>query len=179
MLVSGTRLGGALNPLSSHTPKHGLLLLRQVQTFFPDSLLARCGALAPFRLCSCSQPQASALSPHQPRWVSRQAPQAGECWSALILCMGISHFALSTPVTVLSSMAPKLPPCPPPVAASESLPSVWKLFLLHSSFPEEQVLSLFLCLCFFLFSFDLPRYVGSFLSFGRSDVFCQHPVCVL
>ena len=68
---------------------------------FPDSLLASCGALAPFRLCSRNQPQsspwnltsearASAPSPHLSWWVSRQASQAGECWSALILCAGIS-----------------------------------------------------------------------------------------
>ena len=32
----------------------------------------------------------SALSPHPPRQVSRQASQAGECGSTLILCVGIS-----------------------------------------------------------------------------------------
>ena len=69
--------------------------------FFSDSLPASCGARAPFRLCSCSQPQsspcglafeawASAPSPHLPRWVSRQTSQAGESWSALILCVGSS-----------------------------------------------------------------------------------------
>ena len=54
----------------------------------------------PFRLCSRSQPQsspcdltkarASAHSPRPPRRVSRQASWAGECWSAPILCAGIS-----------------------------------------------------------------------------------------
>ena len=68
---------------------------------FPDSLPASCGTLAPFKLCSRSQPQsspwdltsearASARSPHPPRWVSRQAAWAGECWVAPILCAGIS-----------------------------------------------------------------------------------------
>ena len=68
---------------------------------FPDSLLASCGALAPFRLCSRSQPQsspwdltsearASAPSPCLPRRVSRQSSRAGECWLAPILCVGIS-----------------------------------------------------------------------------------------
>ena len=68
--------------------------------FFLDSLPASCGALAPFRLCSHSQPQsspwdltseaqASAPSPHPPQWVSRQASRDGECWSAPILCAGI------------------------------------------------------------------------------------------
>ena len=55
----------------------------------PDSLLSSCGAVAPFRLCSRSQPQsspwdltseagASALRPRLSRWVSRQASRAGE-----------------------------------------------------------------------------------------------------
>ena len=67
---------------------------------FLDSLLASCGALAPFRLCSHGQPQsspcyptkagASAPSSHPPQWVSRQASRAGECWSAPLLCAGIS-----------------------------------------------------------------------------------------
>ena len=68
---------------------------------FPDSLPASCGSLAPFRLCSCCQPQtspcdltsearASAPSPRPPRRVSRRASRAGECWSAPILCAGIS-----------------------------------------------------------------------------------------
>ena len=69
--------------------------------FFPDSHPASCGALAPFRLCSHSQPQsspwdltsearASAPSPRPPRRVSRQASRAGECWLALVLYAGIS-----------------------------------------------------------------------------------------
>ena len=98
--------------------------------FFPDFPTASCGILAPFRLCSRSQPQsspwdltseagASAPSPHLPRQVSRQASRAGECWSALILCAGISLLCLCIPVAALSSVSPKLPPCPPPVSASE------------------------------------------------------------
>ena len=69
--------------------------------FFLDSLPASCGSLAPFRLCSGSQPQsspwdptsearASAPSPRPPRQVSRQASRAGERWSAPSLCAGIS-----------------------------------------------------------------------------------------
>ena len=68
---------------------------------YPDSLPASRGTLAPFRLCSHSQPQsspwdltsearASAPSPHPPRRVSRQASRAGECWLAPILCVVIS-----------------------------------------------------------------------------------------
>ena len=33
----------------------------------------------------------------------------------------------------------------------KGLPIVWKLFLLHSSLPEVEVLSLFFCLCFLFF----------------------------
>ena len=88
--------------LSPRAPRNnGLLPFWQVQTFFLDSLPASSGALTPFRLCSCSQPQsspwdvaseaqASAPRPCPPRRVSRQASQAGECCSALLLCVRIS-----------------------------------------------------------------------------------------
>ena len=90
---------------------------------FPDSLLASCGTLAPFRLCSHSQPQsfpwgltskarASAPSPRPPRWGSRQASRAGECSSSPILCAGISPLCPLHP-RCCSSVAPKLPPPPP------------------------------------------------------------------
>ena len=152
--------------------------------------MASCGALAPFRLCSRSQPQsspwdlnsearASAPSSHPPLWVSRQSFQAGECWSPLIICAGNSLLCPLHPVAALSSMAPKFPPTHFPSPPVKGLPSVWKLFLLHSSFPEVQVPSLFFCLCFFLFSFALPRYMGSFLPFVKSEVFCQYSVGVL
>ena len=82
-------------------PKTMVSCLLGVPDFFLDSLLTSCGTLAPFRLCSLSQPQsspwdlifearASAPSPCLPQRVSRQASQAGECWSARILCAGIS-----------------------------------------------------------------------------------------
>ena len=68
---------------------------------FPDSLPASRGAVAPFRLCSRSQPQsshwdptsearASVPSPHLPWQVGRQASWAGECWLAPLLRAGIS-----------------------------------------------------------------------------------------
>ena len=60
------------------------------------------------------------------------------------------HLALCTPVAVLSSVALKLPPCHPQSLPVKGLPSVWKVFLLHSSLPEVQVPSLFFCLCFLL-----------------------------
>ena len=80
---------GKESPLFVH-PKQWSLASSAGPDFFPDSLPASCGALAPFRLCSCSQPpsspwdltseaRASAPSPHPPQWVSRQASQAGEC----------------------------------------------------------------------------------------------------
>ena len=109
MPVSAARLGGALpsagtqgrNPLSSCTPKQWSLACSSGPDFFPNSLLASGGTLAPFRLSSGSQPQsspwdltseaqASAPSPHLPWWVSRQASQVGECCSAPILCAGKS-----------------------------------------------------------------------------------------
>ena len=94
--ISGACSGGALKPLSSHTLKQWSLASQTVPDFPPDSLLAHCGTLAHFRLCSFRQPQssprdltfearASAPSPH-PSWpVSRQASQAGECWLVAIL----------------------------------------------------------------------------------------------
>ena len=129
---------------------------------FPDSLPASCGALAPFRLCSHSQPQsspwdptearASAPSPRLPRRVSRQASRAGECWSALILCAGISPLCpphLCGCSLLHGSEASQLhhPQSPP----TKGLPSVWKPFLLHSFLPLVQVPSLFFCLCLFFF----------------------------
>ena len=68
------------------------------------------------------------------------------------------HFALYTPVAVLSTVAPKLPP--PPSSPVKGLPIVWKLFLLHNSLPEVQVLSLFFCLCFFFFLLPYPGTWG-------------------
>ena len=139
--------------------------------FFLDSLPASCGALAPFRLCSRSQPQsspwdlnseagASAPSPLLPLQVSRQASQAGECWSALILCTGISLLCSLYPVAALCSVAPKFHPTQPLSLPVKGLPSVWKLFLLHSSLPEVQVPSLFFCLCFFFFLLPYPGTWG-------------------
>ena len=96
------------------------LASQAVPDFYPDSFLASCGALAPFKLCLRSQPQsspwdltskagASASSPHLPWQVSREALRlvsAGRHRSSVreSLC-----FALHTPVAVLSSVALKLP----------------------------------------------------------------------
>ena len=111
-------------PLSSLAPKQWSLVYPAGPDFFPDSLPASCGALAPFRLSSCSQQQsspwdptseaqASAPSPRPPQRVSRQASRAGECWSALILCAGISPLCPLHPcccALLCGSKAP--PPCP-------------------------------------------------------------------
>ena len=157
------------NPLSLHTPKQWSLASYAGPEFFPDSLPAICGALAPFRLCSRSEPQsspcdptearASAPSPRPPRRVSRQASQAGECCWALSLCAGISPLCPPHPcccALLRGSEAPHLrhPQSPP----AKGLPSVWKLFLLRSSLPLGQVPSLFFCLCF---SFFLLPYPGT------------------
>ena len=164
-------------------------LFSSSRSFPEDTLPASCAALAPFRLCSRSQPQSSpldptseagapALSPHPPQQVSRQASWADECWPALILVQVSLHFALHTLVAVLSSVAPKLPLSHPPSPPVKGLPSVWRLFLLHSSLPEVQFPSLLFCL-FSLFTFSLTMYMGSFLPFRRSEFFCQHSVGVL
>ena len=154
--------------------------------FSPDSLPASCGALTPFRLCSRRQPQsspcnptearASAPSPGPPRRVSRQASRAGECRLAPILSAGISPLCPLHPcccaVLCGSEASPLRHPQSPP---TKGLPSVWKPFLLHSSLalvrsrPYSFVS---------VFSFALPRYMGSFLPFGRSEGFCQHSVGV-
>ena len=123
-----------------------------------------------FSLVLTSEPGDSSPSSYPPWWVSRQASQAGEYWSAPILCAGI--FPLCPlhhcSCTLLCGSKASSPP-PPPSLPVKGLPSVWKLFILHISLPEVQVQSLFFCLCFFLFSFALPRYMGSFLTFGMSE----------
>ena len=150
--------------------------LRQLQTFSqtPSQLVA------PFRLCSRSQPQSSswdltskartsAASPHQPPLVSKQASQAGE-W-LVILCAGISPLCPLQPCCCTLIHGSKASPHHQPKSLLvKRLLTMWKLFLFHSSLPVVQVPSLFFCL-FFLFSFALPRYVGSFLPFGKPDVF--------
>ena len=132
---SGARSGCAVpsvgtlgrNPLSSHTPKQRFLASVAGPDFFPDSLPASCGALAPFRLCSHSQLQsspwgltsearASAHSPNPPQRVSKQASQAGGCWSAPILCAGIYPLCPPHPCccTLLHGSKASLPPNPQP-----------------------------------------------------------------
>ena len=176
MPVSGAPLRSTLNPLSSCTRKQRgkkkSLASSTAPAFFPDSLPASCDAVAPFRLCSRSQPQsspwdpiykagASAPSPHPSRWVSRQASRAGDCCSAPILCAGISPLCPPHPCCCVllhgSEASPLRHPQSPPV---KGLPSMWKPFLLHSSLPLVQVPSLFFCLCFFFLLLSYPGTWG-------------------
>ena len=194
MPVSGAPLSGTLKPLSSCTRKQRgkkkSFASLGAPDFFLHSLPASCGALAPFRLCSHSQPQsspwdltsearASASSSYPPRRLSRQASWAGECWSAVILCVGISLL------------------CPPHLCCCALLrgfynsPSATRSLRLQKGFLVCGNLSSFTApshwfrsrpyslSLFFLFSFALPRYMGSFLPFGRSEVFCQRSVGVM
>ena len=176
MPISGAPLSGALNPLSlrtrKQTGKKKSLASSAAPDFFPDSLQASCGALGPFRLCSHSQPQsspwdltsearASAPSPCPPQWVSRQASQAGECWLAPNFCAGISLLSSPHPcccALLRGSEASYL--CHPQSPPVKGLPTVWKPFLLHSSLPLVQVLSLFFYLCFFFFLLPCPGTWG-------------------
>ena len=168
MLISGAHLRSSLScvgtrsrkPLSSCTPREWSLASLEGPEFFPYSLPASCAAPAPFKLSSHSQPQsspwgltskawASAPSTHPPRQESRQLSQVGECWSApILLCRNLSTL-LSAPLLLRSPLWHlKFSPLYPPV---RGLPSVWKLFLLHSSLSEAQVPFLF----FFFFTFLL------------------------
>ena len=160
------------SPLLAH-PEAMVSCLFDSSRLFPGLLPASRGALAPFRLCSYSQPQsspwdltseagASAPSTPPPWRVSRQASQAGECWSAPILCAGISPLCPPHPCccALLRGSKASPPPTPPPSPPTKGLPSVWKPFLLHGSLSEVQVLSLFFCLCFFFFLLPYPGMWG-------------------
>ena len=165
--------------------KKSLLPFRQVQTFSrtPSRLAVvhwplRAVFTPPVLSLRSDGSQSLSSQPRPPQRVSRQASRAGEYRSAPILCAGISPLCPLHPYRCALLHGSKSFPPHPLSSAVKGLPSVWKLFLLHSSLPEVQVLSLFFCL-FFLFSFALPRDVGSFLPFGNSDVFCQCSVGVL
>ena len=172
MPISGAPLRGALNPLHCETKRQGKVsYLFCSSRPFPDSLLASCGALAPFRLCSRSQPQsspwdptearASAPSPHPPWRVSRQVSWTDECWSPPLLCAGISLLCPPHPCCCALLRGFESSPLhhlqSPP---AKGLPSVWKPFLLHSSLPLVQVPSLFFCLRFFFFLLPYPGTWG-------------------
>ena len=122
-------------------------------SFFLDSL--RCGALYSglHKLSSCCQSQSfpwgltakarvSVPSPYPPWFVttSRQMSQAGQRASAPILCAGLSQLCpLYTCFCTLlcGSEAPHLSPL------VRVCPMLWKIFFLHSSFPDSFVSFLF------------------------------------
>ena len=198
MPISGAHLGGALpsvgtrsrKPLSLHTPKQWSLASLAGPDFFPDTLPDSCGTLVPFRLCSCSQPQsspwgltseaqASAPSPHMPWQVSRQTPQAGECWLAPILYAGISPLCPLHPCCCALLRGSEASPLPTP-HLRQGRGSLGCGNFSSFTAPSQRCRSHpYSFVSFFLFSFALPRYVGSFLPFGKSEVFCQHSVGVL
>ena len=183
MPVSGGLLSSTLNPLSLLTRKQRgkkkgkkkSLVSSAAADFFPDSLLASCGALTPSGCVHAANPsplpaidpseaRASAPSPtrpgggaNKPLWLVSAGRRRSSMWESL-------RFALRTPVAALSSVAPKLPPPPPAVSAREGAPSVWKPFLLHSSLPVVQVLSLFF-VSVFSFFFGPTQVLGEFLAF--------------
>ena len=118
--------------------------------------------------------------PRPPRRGSRQASRAGECWSAPILCAGISPLCPPHPCCCAllhgSEAYPLRHPQSPP---TKGLPSVWKPFLLHSSLPLVQVPSLFFCLCFFFFLLPYPGMWGVSCLLGslRSSASVQSVFC--
>ena len=57
--------------------------------------------------------------PRPPRWGSRQASRAGECWSAPILCAGISPLCPLHPCCCALLCGSEASPLPPPVSTSE------------------------------------------------------------
>ena len=93
--------------------------------------------------------------------MSRQTCRAGECWSASILCAGISPLCPTHPcgcdILRGSEASPLHHPQSPP---AKGLLSVWKPFLLHSSLSLVLVPSLFFCLCFFFFILLYPGTWG-------------------
>ena len=179
-----------MNPLSSRTRKQkARKSLLPVQQLFSNSLPASCGALTPSGCVHATNPSplpAIRLKPEPqlpaPARHSGGAEKPRGLVSAGRHCSSVREslrFALRTPVAALSCVALKLPPsatCSLPPRrgflvcgklSSLTAPSLWCRFCPYS-------LSLF-----FLFSFALSRYVGSFLPFGRSEFFCQHSVGVL
>ena len=159
------------SPLLEH-PETMVSCLLGSSGHFPGLPPGQLWCTNPFRLCSRGQPQsspwdptsearASAPSPRLPWRVSRQVSRAGECWSAQILCVGISVLCPLHPYCcALLRGSEASPLCHPQSPPAKGLPSVWKPFLLHSSLPEVQVPSLFFCNCFFFFLLPYPGTWG-------------------
>ena len=76
------------------------------------------------------------------------------------------RFALRTSVAALLRGSKASPLRHPQSQPAKGLPSAWKPFLLHSSLPLVQVLSLFFCLCYFFFLLPYPSTGGASCLFG-------------
>ena len=144
--------------------------LRQLQTFsrtpsrlavVRKPLQAVFTPLTPVLSLGSDRSLSLSSQPRPPWRVSRRASRAGECWSALILCAGISPLCPPHPCGCAllcgSEASPLSHPQSPP---AKGLPSVWRPFLLHSSLPLVQVPSLFSCLCCFFFLLLYPGTWG-------------------
>ena len=122
--VSGAPLSGAINPLSSRTRKQrGMkkpLASSAAPDFFPDSLPASRGALAPSGCVHAANPRPLPAIPPKPEpQLPAPACPGGGADKPLGLVSAARHrssvreslhFALRTPVAALSSVALKLPP---------------------------------------------------------------------
>ena len=111
----------------------------------------------------------------------QQASQAGEFWSAPIICAGISPLYPLHPCCCTFLHGSEASPLPPSttISASEGASYFVETFPSSKLPPTGAGPIPILLSLFFLFSFALPRYMGSLLPFGRSEVFCQHSVGVL
>ena len=99
---------------------------------------------------------------------------------ALILRAGISPLCPPHPCgCALLHGSEASPLCHLQSLPTKGLPSVWKPFLLHSSLPLVQVLSLFFCLCFFFFLLPYPGTWGVSCLWGglRSSASIQKVFC--
>ena len=189
--VSGSPLSDALNPLSSRTRKQRgkkkSLVFSAGPDFFPDSLPASCGALTPSGCVQAAnpsplpgiwpkpEPQLPA-PPHRGGWADKPLGLVSAGWHSSSMRESL-RFALCTSIAAFSSVAPKLPP-----SATCSL-RPRRGFLVCGNLSSFTAPSHWCRSCPYsfvsVFSFALPRCVGSFLPFGRSEVFCQHSVGVL
>ena len=136
--------------------------------------MASLGALAPFRLCSHSQPQsspwyptskarASAPSPCPPWWMSREASQAGECWLALILCAGISPLCPLHPCCCALLHGSEASSLPTPISTSEGASKCVETFP-PSQLPPRGTDPVPILLSLFPFFFCPTQVHGDFLA---------------
>ena len=161
-----------------------------VPDLFMDSLLASRGALAPSGCVHTANPSSlPGIWPPNPKpqlpaptplggWAEKPlglvsaGRHRSSAWESL-------HFALRTPLAVLSSVAPKLPP-----SATCSLRSR-RAFLVCRKLSSFTAPSHWCRSCpysfvsVFSFFFCPTQVREEFLAFERSEIFCQHSVGVL